>query len=483
MYNSISQFQSKGVEKLEKIFMNYSDDLKKTAEMIYGVTDAVVELGLSIIREEWEGYDELLYKRKDLRPGWQVIRRDIGTKITSLGEVKYQKTYFHNPKTGERSYLVDHLLGFEPGQKMTEDAVARILEEAVSSSYRKGGENVSIAPGTVVSKETVMDKIHPLEFPPVKAEKEKKQVSVLYIDADEDHVSLQYLDQKGDIKDSRSNTYMPKLAYVYEEINADNDRHELVGVKYFGGGYEGSEGTKKLWKEVYDYIAEAYDENTLEKIYVNGDGADWIKQGAKVHAKATFVLDKYHMHKYIIAATSHLLDSKQDARNEIWHAINAKKKWLAEETFDKILSITETESKCKAVEHSKNYVLGHWSAIMNGVKNRKDNIHCSAEGHVSHVYSDRLSSRPLGWCKIGADKMARLRAYEKNKGNMLELVRYQKLPKVSGAEEIVYTSTDMLKMERANQRKLGKNADMPVYSIPYPQIKKIAAIKNHIWGL
>ena len=40
-----------------------------------------------------------------------------------------------------------------------------------------------------------------------------------------------------------------------------------------------------------------------------------------------------------------------------------------------------------------------------------------------------------------------------------------------------------LSMENRNKERLGALADMPVYSIPYPQIKKIAALKNHIWGL
>lgn len=62
---------------------------------------------------------------------------------------------------------------------------------------------------------------------------------------------------------------MPKLLYVYEGIRAKEDRHELVGVRYFGGGYEGTAGI-----------------------------------GEKTHAKAKFVLDRYHIHKYIIAATS-----------------------------------------------------------------------------------------------------------------------------------------------------------------------------------
>ena len=485
MIKSIQQFQTKGVEKLENILCSYADDLSRVAEMVYGVTEQMIRLGTSIIAEEWEYYDELLHNNAALRPDWYVIRRDEVTRSTSLGDVRYKRTYFRNTKTGERSYLLDRLLGFEKGQRFTEDADARILDEAADSSYRKGGINASIDENVVASKETVMDKLHLLRFPQVKPLKKKKEVSLLYIDADEDHVSLQYLDKKGDIRAPRSNTYMPKLVYVYEEVNADNDRHELVNVKYFGGGYEGTDGNKKLWDEVYEYISESYDEEALERIYVNGDGADWIETGAKAHGKAKFVLDKYHMHKYILAATSHLGDSKEDARSEIWRAINGKRKRKAEEIFDLIIELTESESKKKAVEVSRNYILGHWTAIMNGVRNRKDKIHCSAEGHVSHVYSDRMSSRPLGWSRVGADKMARLRVYKMNGGSMLELVRFQKeaLPLAAGAEEIIYSAEQMLRFEAQNRKRLGIMADMPIYTIPHQQVKKIAALKDHIYGL
>ena len=101
-------------------------------------------------------------------------------------------------------------------------------------------------------------------------------------------------------------------------------KHELVNCHYFGGDYAGTEGTKELWQEVFDFITESYDEEVLEKIYINGDGADWIRTGAGMHAKARFVLDRFHMHKYIISATSHLKDSAQDARSEIYRAINGK---------------------------------------------------------------------------------------------------------------------------------------------------------------
>ena len=54
-----------------------------------------------------------------------------------------------------------------------------------------------------------MKKLHALEFPELKPLDEKRKVSHLYIDADEDHVSLQYLEKKGDIKKPRVNTVMP----------------------------------------------------------------------------------------------------------------------------------------------------------------------------------------------------------------------------------------------------------------------------------
>lgn len=174
MIKSIQHFQTKGVANLEKIFMDYSDDLTKVAEMIQGVTSSVVELGCSMIAEEWEFYDSIIRNNKHLRKDWEIIRRDQVSRLTSLGEVTYSRTYFKNKKTGERSYLLDTLMGFSPKERLTEDAIARVLEEAADSSYRKGGINVSISEHTV-SKTAVMDKIHPLKFPKLEVSGEKKE--------------------------------------------------------------------------------------------------------------------------------------------------------------------------------------------------------------------------------------------------------------------------------------------------------------------
>ena len=78
------------------------------------------------------------------------------------------------------------------------------------------------------------------------------------------------------------------------------------------------------------------------------------------------------------------------------------------------------------MEEGKAYLLNNWTAARvrllrkNGVKGS------STESHVSHILSARMSSQPMGWSKEGMSKMAQLRAYYYNHGDMLELVRYQK---------------------------------------------------------
>lgn len=118
---------------------------------------------------------------------------------------------------------------------MTEDAEAQMIEEAVQSSYRRAAEEVSILGN--VSRSTVMNRLHSLKFPKAEIPEKKKQVPYLYIDADEDHVSLQYLMQKGDIargSDGRKNNNVQvKLVYVYEGIGPENPgskRYRLINL-------------------------------------------------------------------------------------------------------------------------------------------------------------------------------------------------------------------------------------------------------------
>jgi len=215
---------------------------------------------------------------------------------------------------------------------------------------------------------------------------------------------------------------MPKLIYVHEGIDYEkstNGRRVLKNIRYFGGLRDSEE----LWIEVSQYIDEVYDIEKIETIYISGDGASWIKQGLDWIPRSKFVLDNYHINKYIKAATAHIGDEAivQGLRD----ALDEGDKEMMVKVFKKILELTESESKRAVVYDTKRYFLNNWTGIEIKVDNR-DIVGCSAEGHVSHVLSARLSSRPMGWSVIGVDKMAQLRVFKSNGGKIYDLVMAQK---------------------------------------------------------
>ncbi len=132
------------------------------------------------------------------------------------------------------------------------------------------------------------------------------------------------------------------MILLYEDIVCDGTegckRHKLVGKKYFGGLYEGSERNEDLWLEVQQYIYDNYDTEYLKNVYIAGDGTPWSVAGCRVLEKSKFVLDKYHLGKYIHKATTHLDDSQQAAKEFIYGAIN-------ERDFDGVMRLLQ---KCYA---------------------------------------------------------------------------------------------------------------------------------------
>lgn len=194
MINSIRYFEEKCISKFEKLEDKFMKDPTKLAEYVFGITDELHKLGLEMIKESLEAMDMMLRKSALRREKWVVEKHSSKQLTTSLGDITFNKTLFCNKETGESEYLVDRIIGLAPHQRMTEDAEAKMLEEAVQTSYRRGGEAASLT--TDVSKQTVKNKIHQLKFPSKEEPEQKKKVEYLYIDADEDHISLQFQEKK-----------------------------------------------------------------------------------------------------------------------------------------------------------------------------------------------------------------------------------------------------------------------------------------------
>jgi hypothetical protein len=419
MYNSIQHFNEFGLKKIEKVISTFVAEKKDLADLILGLQESLYELGRSIVTEVLEDMDGYIRDSAERKQRYEIVRKDPSTLLTSFGTVTYSRTYFKPKAGGQRKYLVDELAGINPHDRVSADVVINAIEEAVQSSYRKAGTKVAY--DSDLSKQAVMKKVHEIEVVDAPLPNtEKKSARVLYIEADEDHVALQKRGRDGQRKAGIS---MPKLVYLHEGIDADKStakRHVLKNVRYFGGDIR----SEDLWLKVAQYIDEQYIEESIETIYISGDGASWIRQGLHWIPKSRFVLDNHHMNKYIRLATAHLPDDR-------WYyalqdAIGWPDKKMTAAGFDRVLKLTENSTKREAVREAKRYILNNWDGIKIKEEKADEIVGCSAEGHVSHVFSERLSSRPKGWSKAGADQVAQLRIYKQNGGKIYDLVMGQK---------------------------------------------------------
>ena len=338
------------------------------------------------------------YETKDLR------KRTI---ITDYGNIEYYRRYYRNKQNKEYIYLTDEKMGIEKNERIMKDVQSKIIELAHDISYLKTGKKV--VGSEEISPTTVMKKVRQEELK-VETQEEKKEIKRLYIEADEDHVS-----ERG------NKVGMPKLIYVHEGNYRKGNRNVLKNVHYIGCLGKNSE---ELWLEVAEYIDKKYDIKNIEKVYICGDGASWIKEGLNWIEKSEFVLDKFHLLKYINQATV----DYPEYRSKLWYNINIFDPVSVERIFKEILEKTIEEKRKEKVLYSYKYVMNQWKGIEIYETEGKYLKGCSAEGHISHVYADRMSSRPRTWSDDGIDKMSRLRTFVSNGGNIYEnLIKRKKV--------------------------------------------------------
>lgn len=175
---------------------------------------------------------------------------------------------------------------------------------------------------------------------------------------------------------------------------------------------------------------------------------------------------------------------QEEVEKELIGMIRKKTKKEFEDKIKELKEEIDSVSRKRRIEEGAKYLLGNWSVARVRLVRKEGVIGSSTESHVSHVLSERMSSRPMGWSKVGMSKMAELRAYYYNGGDMLELVRYQKRAKrkEKEREEIIYSSNKMWVEERKRQKELGYLAEMKTYRIANAQIRKMLNCKHQICG-
>ena len=391
------------------------------------------ELAATLCAGLLEEMDRQVREDREARKEWVVSRVDERSILGVMGEIRYSRTYYRNKETGEHRHLSDGMCGITPHMRVTPMFRANLVGKSCEIPYGKAGKQTGRC---AVSGQTVMNSLRKLEFGPARekgaaSEGKKRRVSKLYIEADEGHISGNR---------NRRKRIEPKLVYVHEgRRKVGSGRGALINPKYFGGVYNDPD---ELWWEVHHYIEENYDVSALEVVFVTGDGASWITLGIEFVEKGVRLPDLFHLREYVVAA-SH---GDKGLASKLWKAVDTADRAKTEILLDTAESTAVTKGQMKLVARCRTYLGNMWGAIENRRKYLQETVGCSAEGHVSHVYAERMSSRPASWSKTGADTMARLRVMVANGESVRD---YALASAVSSFEDIQIDKT------RAQQLRSG----------------------------
>ena len=457
MYYSIQDFIENGIANLEECEKSLMKNPLNWTDQILGIQQILRKFGAAVISELLEECNTILENSIKRRAFWRIKDRTKKHLLTSVGMIGFTHTRFEHKETGKTAYLLDQILGIQPHARISRDLECRLLEEAAQSSYRKAGYTASEQ--DPVSGQTVMRHVHRLKCirQTNGQDQEKRRVKQLYVEADEDHIALQFHEKKGDIKRFKGhgdNGRIIKLVYVHEGIETEGKRRSLKHRKYFGGYYTGEEN-KRLWEEVKEYIEETYDTDSLETIYFQSDGGGWMKKGMELLG-ADFVLDEFHLKKYVKRMVRSTGEPEREAEVNEWIK-EGKKKELEEWEKEKAAVLEEKEGK--KLENSYGYIKRNWKGVRNRVGKKAGVLGSSTESHVSHVISSRMSSRPMGWSKEGAKKLSFLRIYWKNGGKMEQLLSEERRCEEKRGEEKILSAAELIHWEKQTKKHNGKYVD------------------------
>ncbi len=416
MENILHDFNEKVISLVTNCLKNSITE-KGISDFTNDLEGEMIKFGSQVTQFLVEYSENIIFKLKDRKEKFESLEKDERTIISIFGEINFKRRYYQDKETKERIYLLDQFLKLEKRERMLPNVKERLIEEARETSYRRAGEEASY--GTEISKQTVKNEINKLDFKVEETQdkENKKKVKKLYIIADEDHVHL----QKGGIEE-------PRLIIVYDSIIEEGKRIELRNKKHFGGIYTNK--IDDLWEEVMTYIENNYDTEYLERVYILGDGANWIKTGLEWIVKSIYVLDEFHMKKAVNGIVGRITKAnkmeKEKQKREIRTALRRLNFVRFKEICYEILAEEMEKTIRKRKKDLMEYILNNVEGIKNLYRNEKDLHGCSAEGHVSHIYSDRMSSRPMGWSTKNINNMSKLRTAREDKISTGEILKNSK---------------------------------------------------------
>jgi hypothetical protein len=289
--------------------MSLTETTVKFKEIEKQVQRMCFEIGrevLSMVLEEWDRY---LKQSRD-----KDVYRHVGTKQTTiktvLGEVTYRRVQYEIiDEDGGKSYvfLLDKAMGISGSGHFSDLLVEMIVQACCEGAYRSAARSVSEMTGQAISHQSAWNVVQAVGKQVGEVEKRAAalaaknegngtiETKVLFEEQDGISLCLQGKDRKeqGPRKEM-------KLAIAYDGAEKKGKNRYILTNKVACANFE-SAGDFVERKE--GAIAGTYNIDEIDMRFLNGDGANWIKQSLK-YESVHFQLDTYHRNEAVTKCTS-----------------------------------------------------------------------------------------------------------------------------------------------------------------------------------
>ena len=445
--DEISEILLKDILKKEILHASMS-------KIMNSISRILSRIGATVAKKVLEGLDERIYEQEKETKRYRIKAKSKARNlVTSFGEISFNRRYYEDKQTRTYAALLDQILGIPAYARVETSCAAAMITNATKESYEQAAAHSTIA---AVSGQTVsnclkkMGHITGEELPYPERESSAKTI---YIEADEDHISI-----------ANGQNREMKLAYVYEDkVEVSRNRRKTVGLRTFVG----YEKAGRFWSRVAQYIYRTYDSDV--KIYLIGDGGNWIKAGLDILDNCTYILDRFHLERYI----------RQIGKENI-KVIKRIHHELREDDYETFKKEVEIQIRMHAerkevIEKSYVYIKRNWEHAVNSM--RYPEIKSSTEGHVSSILAARLTSRPMAWSEECSNTIGQLRGYAASGGNVRNYVE-EILEKKSHAH------TQAIQLRKNGMERKTRKCDLASggneYMLPGLESAKYRSLRNYL---
>jgi hypothetical protein len=452
MMNTIIKENAYTFKELEKLIFQRSCE----ASRIY-----TKELLETYDKELMNSRDKSYYRHKGLRKT---------TIKTIYGEVEYQRALYEvqdSDGTKRYIYLLDESLELENIGMISTHLAEQLVDGITEMSYRACAKKVSEMTGQSISAMGVWNVIQALGRKVDEEEQElvtahkagqvkgKKEVPVLFEEADGVYVSLQGRDRK---KNGGRRAEM-KVALAYAGWKkTGKERYSLEGKVITAGFCKASDFHER--REAA--IAREYNLDETDVRLLNADGASWIK---KVKDRSTyFQLDPFHKNKAIKENVPHkeaarrireLLDAGEIAA--MFSYLRIYKDSLSDDQeIEKVVTLYQyfTNNKEGLIPYQERGL--SLPASPEGLEYRSMG---TMENHIWSVIAKRMKHNHTSWSRSGGNNLSKILS-KKCSGKLNEVTERMKKP-LFEAEKVEELEGNII-MAGSMPGKSGKGYQYPV---------------------